>query len=200
MPRPRSNPKAAAITPPPECTLLHDRQKRSGLTVADLAAATGLSVSTINNSLRGYRYRKGDPIVVVPPDTTLAELASQLLINPESLRRVGRPEAADLLAANKPESVHVPVELPELEDEKTLVATQVRRSLVRRVLEAFTDQELRDELERRAEAVPDRGRDRATATDYVARTAAEHVEDLIADATTGEKPCHEPPSSTTGNT
>lgn len=177
---------------------MHDRQKRSGLIVADLAAATWLSVSTINNSLRGYRYRKGDPIVVVSPDTTLAEFASQLLINPESLRRVGRPEAADLLATNKPESVHAPVELPELEDEKILVATQVRRSLVRRVLEAFTDQELRDELERRAEAVPDRGRDRATATDCVARTAAEHVEDLIADSV-GGRSCHEPPSPTTGN-
>lgn len=130
---------------PPESTLLKEAYKSSGVTAADLAAATGLSTASVHIAMNGIRYRNGAGKVTVPPDSTVVKLASVLHVRPEALRAHGRMRAAALLeeamaegAERKPES-----------DKEAQAAASARTALAKQVLRAFSTEELRAELERR---------------------------------------------------
>lgn len=140
-----SSPDESGLTPPAESALLKALYKKSGLTVADLAAATGLSVATLHIALSGIRYRTDGPRVSVPSDITLVKLGSVLGLDPDVLRQLGRDRAADLLAeANTtgPRSA-VPSE------QEAMAAAAARTALTIQVLAAFSSDELTAELRRR---------------------------------------------------
>lgn len=61
-----------------ESILLNTAYKKSGLTAADLAVATGLGVATVRQALTGVRYRDGQPVPTAPTDKKLALLGSAL--------------------------------------------------------------------------------------------------------------------------
>lgn len=139
--------KAADLDIPAECKLLRAKYKKSGLTVAELAQASGLSVGTITIVLSGVRYRAGKPHVSIPPDGTLVKVASVLRVQPAALRDAGRERAADLLAqaidAGSVESFVLASDL----DAQAVAAG--RQALARQVLAVFSTEELRAEVQRR---------------------------------------------------
>lgn len=124
-----------------ESILLNTAYKKSGLTAADLAAATGLGIATVRLALAGVRYRKGQPIPVTPTDKKLALLGSALGIGSESLADLGRHRAAALIADAEYDSA-VPV--PD-----AAVVIAARAPLTRQILAVFTVDELRAEVARR---------------------------------------------------
>ncbi|GAA1771831.1 helix-turn-helix transcriptional regulator [Nostocoides vanveenii] len=133
---------------PSESKLLKDAYRASGLTVAELADATGLSAGTLHVAMRGFRYRDGQPRVAVPPDATLVKLASILRVSSADLRAHGRDRAADLLdevGSDQP----APVFERDLEAQ---AAAAGRAALARQVLAAFSTEDLRAELARRESA------------------------------------------------
>lgn len=157
--------QARDFDPPPESAVLKAAHKKSGLTIADLAAATGMAVGTVHIALNGMRYRDGKAKVAVPPDRTLVKLSSVLHVQPTTLRALGRGRAADLLeeaslAGSEPTATFA----SELEAQAAVVG---RAALARQVLSAFSVEELRAELERRERAEHDEldreGRDDAAA-------------------------------------
>ena len=131
------------VQPPAESVLLNDAYKNSGLTAADLAASTSLSISAVRVALAGVRYRQGEAKVTIPPDQTVAKLASALGVGPQSLSAVGRERAAELIKG---------VETDPPPDLDTAAAIAGRLSLARQVLGLFSTEELRSELERRDRA------------------------------------------------
>lgn len=136
---------AASLDIPPESIMLRTAYKKSGLTVADLAAATGLSMATIHVAHNGIRYRDGQAKVTVPPDRTLVKLASVLRISPDVLREHGRDRAADLLEeANASTDPAV-----FLSDKEAQAAASGRAALAQQVFAAFSVEELEDEVKRR---------------------------------------------------
>lgn len=134
----------SASQPPAESLILNATYKKSGLTAADLAAATGLSVGAIRIALSGLRYRDGQPRSTVPPDLTLIRLASALGIGPAVLGSIGRERAAELLAEAKNAAV-----APDLD---TTSAIAARDALTRQVLAVFSTDDLRAEIARRTES------------------------------------------------
>lgn len=133
--------------------MLKAAYKKSGLKVADLAAATGLSVGTIHIALSGIRYRDGKGRPAVPPDRTLVKLASVLGIHPDALRAYDRPRAAELLEeAVSTEDASSPAFASDLEAQAAVAG---RAALARQVLAAFSVEELRAEIERRERAERD---------------------------------------------
>lgn len=130
---------------PPESQAIRSVYQKSGLTVADLAGATGLSVGTIHVALSGVRYRGSDARIAVPSDRTLVRLASALGLSAEFLRRLDRDRAADLLA-EADEAGGRPTFAVE-EDAQAAVAA--RSALTRQILAVFSTEELRAELDRR---------------------------------------------------
>ncbi|WP_448389726.1 helix-turn-helix domain-containing protein [Microbacterium aurum] len=140
-----------AIAAPAESVMLRAAYKKSGLTVADLAVSTGLSVATVNIALSGIRYRDGKAKPAVPPDRTLVKLSSVLRIHPDVLRLHDRQRAAELLAESVESTSTRPV-ASEL-DAQALAAG--RSILARRVLGAFSTEELRSEVARRERAESD---------------------------------------------
>ncbi|SFN43320.1 hypothetical protein [Mycetocola miduiensis] len=137
-------PSSDSMQLPAESLILNATYKKSGLTAADLAAATGLSLGATRIALSGIRYRDGEPKVTVPPDQTLALLASALGIAPAVLSGLGRDRAAELLAEAKST-----VAAPDL---NTTAAIAARESLTRQVLAVFSTDELRAEIARRTES------------------------------------------------
>lgn len=134
--------------------MLKTAYRKSGLTAADLAAATGLSVATVHIAMNGVRYRDGEARVAVPPDRTLVKLASVLRIHPDVLRAHDRGRAADLLAeANSAEGHEPPTTFAS--DLASQAAVVGRQSLANQVLALFSTEELRSELERRERAEHD---------------------------------------------
>ena len=130
---------------PAESVMLKADYKKSGLTVADLASATGLSVGTIHIALSGIRYRDGKGKAAVPPDRTLVKLASVLLIDSEALRAYERDRAAELL-----EEAGVETSQTEFSsDLEAQAAVAGRAALTRQILAAFSTEELRAEINRR---------------------------------------------------
>lgn len=134
-----------SVLSPAESLLLKAHYKKSGLTVADLAAATGLSVGTISIALNGFRYRDGQPRAAVPPDRTLVRLSAVLHIDPEIWRNLGRVRAADLLVEVN-EAGGAPVAPADMD---AISAVAGRAALARQVLAAFSSAELRAEISRR---------------------------------------------------
>ncbi|WP_143264710.1 helix-turn-helix domain-containing protein [Arthrobacter sp. 49Tsu3.1M3] len=132
---------------PPESAMLKAAYRNSGLTVADLASATGLSVGTVHIALNGIRYRDGKAKVAIPPDRTLVKLASALRIHPDVLRVHDRARAADLLV--EASRVEAGEEVSFASEREAQAAVAGRYVLARQVLAAFSDEELRAELERR---------------------------------------------------
>ncbi|SEB55008.1 hypothetical protein SAMN04489806_1071 [Paramicrobacterium humi] len=130
-----------SVNPPAESLLLNAAYKKSGLTAADLAAATGISVGAIRIALSGLRYRDGQPKATVPPDQTLARLASALGIVPSVLQSIGRERAAELLGEAKSTAI-----APDLDATAAIAA---REALTRQVLAVFSTDELRAEINRR---------------------------------------------------
>lgn len=128
--------------------MLRDAYKKSGLTVADLASSTGLSVGTVNIALSGIRYRDGKAKVAIPADRTLVKLASVLRIHPEVLRAHDRDRAAELLA----EATDASAVSPIASDLDAQAVAAGRSALARQVLALFAAEELRAELERRDRA------------------------------------------------
>lgn len=128
-----------------ESVILKATYKKSGLTVADLAAATGMSVGAISIALSGTRYRDGVAKPVVPSDRTLALLSSVLHIEPEVWTNLGRDRAAALqIEINKAgEVVTAPAEA------EAVAAAAGRATLARQVLAVFSTEDLRAELARR---------------------------------------------------
>lgn len=135
----------STLTIPPESTMLRNAYKKSGLTVADLSSATGLSTATIQNALSGIRYRDRTARATPPPDRTLVKLASVLHVQPDALRANGRERAADVLeAAPQPDA------LPS--DVAAQAVATGRQGLARQVLSVFSTEELRAEVSRRDRA------------------------------------------------
>jgi len=130
---------------PAECRAIKLVHQRSGLTVADLAAATGLSVGTIHVALSGVRYRGSEAKITAPSDRTLVRLASALGLKPGFLRDVDRGRAADLLA----EADEVGVRPVFAVEQDAQAAVAARSALTRQILAVFSTEELRTELERR---------------------------------------------------
>lgn len=131
---------------PPESTMLRVAYESSGLVVAAIARASDVSAAAIHIAMNGFRYRKGVPTVVSPPDKTLVKLAAVLRIEPDALRKVGRDHAAKLLEEIPAE------ELPTAEDPDLLESVSMppgRQILARQVLGVFSTAELRAEVERR---------------------------------------------------
>lgn len=126
--------------------LLGQVYRTSGLTAADLAAASGLSTSAVRIALAGLRYRQGEPRVTAPTDQTLAKLASALGISSQTLAAVGRGRAASMLDE---------AETTPPADLDTSAAIAGRLSLARQILAQFSTEELRAELERRDQAEHD---------------------------------------------
>lgn len=126
---------------PPESKILDAAYRTSGLTAADLAAATGLSVGSIRIALSGIRYRNGEGKAVAPADPTLAKLASVLGVSPAALREVGRDRAAELMLEA--------ADTVALADLDTKAAIAGRAALARQVLGVFSTDELRAEIARR---------------------------------------------------
>ncbi|PFG69116.1 hypothetical protein B0O41_3967 [Propionibacteriaceae bacterium ES.041] len=140
-----SESEAPEIDVPAESMMLKAAYRKSGLTVADLAAATGLSVGTIHIALNGIRYRDGKGKAAVPPDRTLVKLSSVLGIHPDALRAYDRSRAAELLAEASAEE-------PAAEfrtDQEAQASVAGRAALARQVLAAFSTAELQAEVERR---------------------------------------------------
>lgn len=138
-------PSSHEIEIPAESRAIKRVYQQSGLTVADLAAATDLSVGTIHVALSGIRYRGSEARLAVPSDRTLVRLASALGLTPEFLRHFDRDRAADLLAeAGEPSTRPA---FPAEQDAQVAVAA--RSVLTRQILSVFSTEELRAELERR---------------------------------------------------
>ncbi|MDF1477736.1 hypothetical protein PYV02_01410 [Leifsonia sp. H3M29-4] len=144
----RQGEKTQALEVSAESRLLRQRYEQSGLTIAELAAATDLSEATVTVAVAGFRYRDGQPIVVAPTDRTLVQLAPALRIGPEQLRAVDRVRAAELL-----EAAAVDIEGLALESSNLIsasiaaqAAASARRSLMRSVLAVFSTDDLRDEI------------------------------------------------------
>lgn len=132
---------------PPESAMLKAAYRDSGLTVADLASATGLSVGTVHIALNGIRYRDGKAKVAIPPDRTLVKLASALRIRPEVLRVHDRARAADLLI--EAGRVEAGQQVSFASEREARAAVAGRSVLAQQVLAVFSDEELRAELDRR---------------------------------------------------
>lgn len=130
---------------PPECRAIKSVHQKSGLTVADLAAATDLSVGTIHVALSGVRYRGSEAKVTAPSDRTLVRLASALGLTPQFLRQVDRDRAADLLA--EADDIEARPSFPGEQEAQAAVAA--RSALTRQILAVFSTEELRVELDRR---------------------------------------------------
>lgn len=127
--------------------MLKAAYRNSGLTVADLASATGLSVAAVHIAMNGIRYREGKGRVAIPPDRTLVKLASALRIHPDVLRVHDRARAADLLV--EASRVGAGQEVSFASEQEAQAAVAGRSVLARQVLAAFSDEELRAELDRR---------------------------------------------------
>lgn len=132
---------------PSESAMLKAAYRKSGLTVADLASATGLSVGAVHIALNGIRYRDGKAKVAIPPDRTLVKLASALRIHPDVLRAHDRARAADLLV--EASRVEPGQEVSFASEQEAQAAVAARSVLARQILAVFSDEELRAELERR---------------------------------------------------
>ena len=132
---------------PAESALLKAAYKRSGLTVADLAAASGLSVGTLHIAFTGIRYRDGIGKPAVPADQTLVKVGSVLRIDPQMLRAVGRDRAADLLAEAM-QAGDMPT-AASASDLNAQAAVAGRTALAKQILAAFSTEELRAEIARR---------------------------------------------------
>ncbi|WP_129656300.1 hypothetical protein [Rothia halotolerans] len=124
---------------PIESAELQRAYKQSGLTAADLAAATGISVGAVRIALAGIRYYKGEPRTTHPPDETLAKLASVLGIDANMLRGFGRERAAAIMA--DVETAAVDLQAP--------AAIAGRQALAKQVLGVFSTDELEAEVKRR---------------------------------------------------
>ncbi|WP_193072452.1 MarR family winged helix-turn-helix transcriptional regulator [Brevibacterium sp. FME37] len=148
MPDP-STEVAPDLQVPPESALLRMTYKKSGIKVADLAAASGLSVSSIHIALNGFRYRDGVARVAVPPDRTLVKLGSVLGVEPDALREAGRERAAELLDEVSESDQSLPTTFSSDAEAKAHAAG--RAALARQVLAAFSLEELRAEVSRREE-------------------------------------------------
>ena len=132
---------------PPESALLRMTYKKSGIKVADLAAASGLSVSSIHIALNGFRYRDGVAKVAVPPDRTLVKLGSVLGVEPAALREAGRERAAEMLDEISESDQSLPTTFGS--DAEAQAHASGRAALARQVLAALSLEELRAEVERR---------------------------------------------------
>ena len=141
------------IEVPPESALLKEAYKTSGMTAADLVAATGLSRASVHIAMNGIRYRDGEAKLKIPPDSTVVKLASVLHVHPDAVRAAGRERAAGLLEeANAAESS--PRYKPS-SDLEAQAAAYGRAGLSRQVLSIFSTEELREEIERRDRAEHD---------------------------------------------
>lgn len=127
--------------------MLKAAYRKSGLTVADLAAGTGLSVGAVHIALNGFRYRDGQARLAIPPDRTLVKLATILRIHPDVLRALDRARAADLLVESS--RVETGQGVSFASEQEAQAAAAARSVLARQVLAVFSDDELRAELERR---------------------------------------------------
>lgn len=134
---------------PAESKLLRSAYKKSGLTVADIAAASGLAVPTLHIAFNGIRYRNGVGLASTPSDQTLVKVGSVLRLDAQALRDIGRERAAGLLEEAL-KSDDLPVARSS-SDEITLATLAGRRSLTKQILSVFSIDELRAEIERRTE-------------------------------------------------
>lgn len=137
---------ATDLAVPSECKLIKDAYRDSGLTVAALANATGLSAGTLHVAMRGTRYRDGEVHIAIPPDRTLVKLASILRVSSDDLRAHGRDRAADLLDEVEASQENTPTFASDLEAQ---AAAAGRAALARQVLAAFSTEDLRAEILRR---------------------------------------------------
>ncbi|MUN53919.1 hypothetical protein GMA10_01525 [Kocuria koreensis] len=158
-PDPSTN-EAPDLDVPAESVLLRTIYKQSGVKVADIAKASGLSVSAIHIAFNGFRYRDGVAKVAVPPDRTLVKLGAVLGVEPAALREVGRDRAAELLAEVGESDETLSATFGSDAEAKAHAAGRV--GLARQVLAAFSSEELRAELMRRT-AAEDDARDTAEA-------------------------------------
>jgi transcriptional regulator with XRE-family HTH domain len=146
MPPSDPAPTVGEDNPPVECGILDAQYRKSGLTIADLAESTGISVGAIRIALSGIRYRDGQARRVVPPDQTVAKLAAVLGISADILTGVGRSRAAAILSEGQGATVSAQPDL------NSAAAIAGRQSVVRQMLSVFSTEELRAELARRTAA------------------------------------------------
>lgn len=133
--------KKKGVSIPAESAALDQAYKRSGMTAADLAAATGISVGAVRIALSGIRYYRGEAKTTPPPDETLAKLAVALGLPPKLFESINRVRAAALMQEVK--TAPVDLEAP--------AAIGGRLALAKQVLGVFTTNELEEEVRRRRE-------------------------------------------------
>lgn len=158
---------------PGESVLLREAYKNSGLTVADLAIASGLSVATLSIALSGIRYRDDGPRPALPTDLTLVRLGGVLGIDPDALSALGRNRAAAHLR-----SVYEGGHAPSIKvEQEAIAAAAARNALVQQVLSVFTTVDLKNEIRRRegdfTPEPPDQSAKRTVWVPGAARRAAE---------------------------
>lgn len=144
---------------PAESVMLKAAYKQSGLTVADLVAATGIAMSSVQIALNGIRYRQGEPRLAVPSDRNLVKLAAVLNVSADQLRSYDRSRAAQLLeeAHRASNTVAVPSERDAQEVAAREQASAAgRAALAQQILTTFSTEELHEELQRRERAEHDK--------------------------------------------
>lgn len=140
-----SNDVQSELVTPPECSLLRVAYERSGLAVSAMAKATDISKASIHIAMNGFRYHKGEPVVVSPPDKTVVKLASLLRVEPQAIRDAGRERAAQLLEEIPPDQRPTST----LSDYEAQAVAASRHLLARQMLAVFTTEELGIEIEHR---------------------------------------------------
>lgn len=131
---------------PSECVVLTRIKKQSGLTIQQLADATGISVGAVSIALSGIRYRNSEPRIAAPTDRSLARLASALRISATELRAEGRDNAALLLQEAEPAGDRC--------DRELVGFLAGREAVIRQMLTPLSTEELQAEITRRTSSTP----------------------------------------------
>jgi transcriptional regulator with XRE-family HTH domain len=88
--------------PPREALLLDAARRRASLSIREAAKRAGMSDARWRQIATGYQRVGGQEIPVRAPADTLARMAQVLGLTPEELERVGRDDAAEVLAEISP--------------------------------------------------------------------------------------------------
>jgi len=132
--------------PPLIAVILTQARKRRGMTVDAVSAATGIKVSSLNHYFAGRRSRKGETRIVIPPSDAVAKIAAVVGATPDELRSAGFHDAARAIETS------TEFDPGEYAPDTTVAQAMVRlrRSLLASVVADFSDEELQEELARRA--------------------------------------------------
>lgn len=134
------------VEPSPISRVLSNARRRAGLTIPQVSERTGIPVPTLNVVFAGRRRRGVRQVQVVPKSQLVTRIAAVVGATSDELREVGYGESARMLEESPP--------IEEFEthtdDRVTQALVSARRKILADMLRTFTDDDLREELERRA--------------------------------------------------